>query len=437
MCLIMKKEKFIKMYSTAIMNNDAAIFAGAGLSKSAGFVDWNQLINPFASEIGLDSNKENDLTQIAQYYVNENLGNRSEINERILNAFSPLTSVPENIKILSRLPIETFWTTNYDSLLETGLGQNNKLVDIKNSPQKLNHNLHHRDATVYKMHGDAHDPVDAVLIKDDYESYENKYGLFRTFLKADLLSKTFLFIGFSFDDPNLQYVLAQIRLSFLNDSRTHYCFLKEITKQNNEKEEDFNYRRIKQNLKIHDLSRYGIKTILLKDYAEITSILKEIESVYLRNNIFVSGSISHYSDKWSKESVERLSYELGKTLVAKNYKVISGFGLGIGSSIINGALDEIFKTKNNHIDDFLKLYPFPQVDNKKSSWKKYRTNMIDHSGICIFLFGNKFSPKKKNVDSKGVFQEFEIAKRKKKIIIPIGSTGYASEKILKEITNNN
>ena len=48
-----------------------------------------------------------------------------------------------------------------------------------------------KDAIVYKMHGDKDSPDEAVLIKDDYETYQDKKELFATALRGDLLSKTF------------------------------------------------------------------------------------------------------------------------------------------------------------------------------------------------------------------------------------------------------
>jgi len=110
-------KNFKKAYSKAIQNGYAAIFAGAGLSKASGFVDWNELLDDLAKEIKLDVKKENDLVEVAQYYCNEKQS-RNEINERILNRFVTDSQENESIKILSELPIHTFWTTNYDHLIE-------------------------------------------------------------------------------------------------------------------------------------------------------------------------------------------------------------------------------------------------------------------------------------------------------------------------------
>ena len=48
--------EFKKAYSKAIQEGYAAIFAGAGLSKASGFVNWKELLNDLAQEIQLDVN---------------------------------------------------------------------------------------------------------------------------------------------------------------------------------------------------------------------------------------------------------------------------------------------------------------------------------------------------------------------------------------------
>lgn len=45
---------FKRAYSKAVKDNYAAIFAGAGLSMSSGFVDWKGLLKDLAKEIKLD-----------------------------------------------------------------------------------------------------------------------------------------------------------------------------------------------------------------------------------------------------------------------------------------------------------------------------------------------------------------------------------------------
>ena len=199
--MTVSKEKLISKYTKAIKEGNAAIFAGAGLSRASGYVDWKNFLRPLAKELKLDIDKETDYLAVAQYYRNEQ-GTRSEINQEILNAFNKEACENKNIDIITRLPIFTYWTTNYDALIEKGLEAANRKVDVKMDSDQLPHTLYDRDAVVYKMHGDANHPANAVLTKDDYVLYDKNRPLFKTVLKGDLISKKFLFIGFSFEVPN-------------------------------------------------------------------------------------------------------------------------------------------------------------------------------------------------------------------------------------------
>lgn len=80
------KSIFIKKYSEAIVRDEAAVFAGSGYSKEAGFCDWKGLLKNIASEINLDIEKETDYISLAQYYENANGYNL--LCNTILDAFS-------------------------------------------------------------------------------------------------------------------------------------------------------------------------------------------------------------------------------------------------------------------------------------------------------------------------------------------------------------
>lgn len=432
------QKRFINDFVTEICNGDAAIFAGAGLSASLGFVNWKGLLKDLAEELNLNIEKEHDLISLAQYHFNK--FKRGKINNKIKNEFTTLNDGSENHKILSRIGIDTFWTTNYDQLIERTLEKQGKTVEIKIRNEDFASNIKKKDAIVYKMHGDKNSPDEAVLIKDDYETYNDKKELFSTALRGDLLSKTFLFIGFSFDDPNLDYILGRIKILLKDNTPTHYCFFKEVAesdfndvnKSKEKNQEDYLYARIKQDLKIEDLIRYGINAIMIKDYSEITEILAEIEKRIKRKNIFISGSAhdySPYTENDAKDLIHSLSYKLAE----KDYKIVSGYGLGIGNIVINGALD--FKLNSNHrnLDDLLILRPFPQIQsgtkNISEIWTDYRNEMISEAGIAIFVFGNKLDNKDNLINSNGMKEEFEICLKHNVIPIPIGMTGSMSKEL--------
>lgn len=428
---------FIEDFSKALHENNAAIFAGAGLSSGAGFVNWTELLRSVAEELHLEIEREHDLVSLAQYYCNEHKG-RGRLNQIITDEFQRRASITENHRILARLPIHTYWTTNYDTLIETSLRDNGKNPDVKIDPENLAITLSDRDAIVYKMHGDVSQVHKAIIIRDDYEKYELTHSLFTTALQGDLVSKTFLFIGFSFNDPNLNYILSRIRIRLEGNQRPHYCFLKRIIESDFSSKDDYEYAKIKQELQINDLKRFSINTILVDGYQEITRILGMIENSFKKNSIFISGSAEDYgsmSENTAIELLHTLSYEL----VKRDYRVISGFGLGVGSYVINGVLDCLQSERKNRIENNLILRPFPQKSSGGKSlpelWDFYRRNMISEAGIAIFLFGNK-KVDGKVVDAGGVRSEFEIARSMGVNVIPVGITGYQSKILWKEIMSD-
>lgn len=432
---MIKKQTLVKKLVEEIENNNLAIFAGAGLSAGAGFVDWRNLLRDLADEIGLDVDKEYDLISLAQYHTNEKGGNRSEINNLILNEFSHNKNITENHKILARLPIDTYWTTNYDSLIEKSLKESGKIVDIKHNVNQLPISIRNRDAILYKMHGDYTDSTNAVLIKDDYEKYHLNRGEFFTALRGDLITKRFLFLGLSFSDPNIDYILSRIRSSYNENQPQHYCILKNTNKLKDEQQADFDYRKRKQELFIGDLQRVGIQTVLVDDYQEITEILLEVDKSQKRKTIFISGAAEDYAP-YSQKEVESFVSSLTQEILKLGYRVVTGFGLGIGSSVISGAVKHLLENRLKINEDHLILRPFPQNEEGKQLWTLYRKDMISYAGISIFLFGNKIDSEGKLIDSNGMQEEFDISKTNGNTLLPVGGTGFMSRNLWENVSDN-
>src|SRR5699024_5794510 len=108
----------------AISINEFSVFIGAGLSKGAGYFDWKGLLKAPAMKLDLDVDEEHDLVSLAQYYCNQE--GRPEINKLIRDTFPTSLPLNENYRLLSYLPIDTYWTTNYDILIEKSLRENSR-----------------------------------------------------------------------------------------------------------------------------------------------------------------------------------------------------------------------------------------------------------------------------------------------------------------------
>lgn len=429
----LRVERFLTEYLNDLEGHSAAIFAGAGLSVPAGFVDWKALLHPLAQDINLDVAREEDLVSLAQYYVTAHGNNRADLNERILNEFSRRQAKETiNHKILARLPIHTYWTTNYDKLIESALRNTGKLPDVKHTVSQLPHTLRDRDAIVYKMHGDVEHPHEAVITKADYEIFHSSHSAFLTALAGDLVSKTFLFLGFSFTDPNLHYVLSRLRIQYGGQQKKHFCILKRESARHDDKTGELEYRRTKQALFVADLLRYNIRCLMVETYDEITTVLLRLEALHKQRTVFVSGAAAEYYP-WTKDDALSFVHSLGDLLIAEDHKIVSGLGLGVGANLIDGALTQIYHVQKKNLKDQLVIRPFPQSLAGKTLWTRYREDMLDYAGVAIFLFGNKAIADGSIAISDGMREEFEIAHKKGIALLPLGFSGYIARVLWEEM----
>ncbi len=404
-------------------------------------MNWKELLREVATDLGLDVNRETDLVTLAQYHLNSKR-NRAKLNDRLLREFTKDAVLSENHRLIAALSIHTIWTTNYDTLLEDGFRQFDKRPDVKSSEPNLSQSVPNRDVTIYKMHGEVSQPHDAVLTKDDYERYSKTRGLFIEKLQGDLVSKTFLFLGFSFTDPNVDYILSRIRVILNQNVRQHYCIMKRPQRPPNAKSDrlaEFEYESRKHELRVDDLSRYGIGVIDIDDYKEIPVILKELNRRGHRRDVFVSGSsltiFSHSGKIVLKHSRRRVC---GTELIRRDYgSFVSGFGLGIGSAVLvvrtgSAARRRIAPAKKG--EPYFVLF----LKQRRPSTRRSiaRTCFRNAGARSSFQGTNARYPEGRFQDADGVLEEFKIAKTLKKYPIPVGASGHAAGTIWNEVMAN-
>lgn len=430
---------FIREYTRELHNKNAAVFAGAGLSMASGYVDWKGLLKEIIQDLHLDPDKEHDLVTIAQYHCNQAGGSKTRLTKAIFDHFAPTKIPTANHRVLASLPIYTYWTTNYDKLIEKSLEAAKKVPDVKYTLKQLSVTRPGRDVSVYKMHGDVEHPADAIICKDDYESYPLTMSVFVSALRGDLVEKTFLFLGFSFTDPNIDYILSRVRVQYEKNQRHHYCIQKKITKSAAESDDEFKYRQIKQDYFVRDLKRFSIYTVLVDEYLQITTLLEKVAANYKRSSIFISGAAEDYG-AWTRTDAESFLHNLSHHIIAKKNRIITGFGNGVGGVVINGALAFLNDAGKTISDEDIMMRPFPQVATGTKTlaeqWTEYRKAMIDYAGIALFVFGNKLDDKNNIVLSNGMKQEFDLCVQAGVRVLPIGTTGFMAAELWNEVWGN-
>jgi hypothetical protein len=464
-------KEFIQRYVEDLRQDNAAVFIGAGLSKGAGAVDWAGLLESIAKRFHLDAYKEPNLVALAQYYVNKRPSNRNELSDLLITKFSDLDKFTKNHELLARLPIRTFWTTNYDRLIEKALEANGKKVDKKYRDVDLSRTREGRDVTVYKMHGDIEDAGKAVLTRDDYENYEDVYKLFRQVLAGDLVKKTFLFIGFSFTDPNIDFVLSTVRRALRHNEHPHFVITKKLhpsefaakrltrsageapsegkhgshklKELKEEEQKQYKYGLIRQKLIAKDLSRSNIRTIFVDEYSDITDILSIIEERFRGPTVFISSSALDYGS-WNVGVAEDFLHRLAGALIGKNLRITCQFGRAIGNAVVAGAMHAIYAAEKRSVDDQLVLRADPQLvlrtdlsesesaTERDSILFRNREELISPAGIAIFLFGNTAGA----ASCEEMRNEFELVQSRKVYPLPVGASGAVALELWTRVNND-
>lgn len=427
---------FVRDFTRELHAQNAAVFAGAGLSMDSGYVDWKGLLEELIRDLNLNPDIETDLVSVAQYHCNQ-AGGKDALTKRILQHFSQTREPTENHRVLASLPIETYWTTNYDTLIETALVTAKKVPDVKHTVLQLANTKPGRDVVVYKMHGDVEHSHHAIISKEDYETYHQTHSEFSSALRGDLIQKTFLFLGFSFTDPNIDYVLSRVSGLYRQHKRNHFSIQRRVNKRDFDDNDTYEYQKLKQHYFIKDLKRFGIQTVLVNEYSDTTRLLQEVAASYKRSSVFISGAAHDYGS-WGQPATESFLHNMSYQLLKDGNRIVTGFGLGVGSPVINGSLAFLNDNAKTVSDRNVVMRPFPQVatggGNLAEQWKKYRVGMLEYAGIAVFVFGNKEDSSGNTILSNGMRQEFELAVESGLIPIPVGATGFMAEELWNEVS---
>ncbi len=411
-----------------IINRECSLFLGAGMSLNSNLPTWHQLLKPCAEALDIQDAPNLNLFSLAQYYVN----NRSESElRRIINEqISAIAKSTDLHKTLVSIGFKSIWTTNYDQLVEDSLKECGIAYNSIASDADIKNVSHEGKVNVYKINGDISNRDTMVLTQRDVERYERTHKLFLTFLKKELVSNTFLFFGYSFKDRIILNCLCDIR-EYLNSDFSHTTHFA-IMVVNGEENKDTIY--FAEDLKL----RYGIECIFIsKDDLEpvIGLLLKSIRN----KKVFISGAY-YVLSKREEHFAEVLSECLVRKLYDNKYRISTGIGKRLGAFITGYANQFLISSGITDTNKYLSMRPFPFHLKLDSNTKiRYRTIMEHDCYASIFMFGRSETTAKEGSYSetghysKGVYQEFQIAKSLGHIIIPLGTTGYEARVIWKEV----
>lgn len=223
----------IKEIKKAQTNNQLVVFVGAGVSKNSELPSWGELVNSIADKIEYyhqdycsECDKRNsectkkdceskynfsqdEFLRIPEYFyqADKSKEHNDYYNFIVSVLDSNKKSNPIDDEIFNLLPHHII-TTNYDQLLENSDNSNTPLYTVVSKDSDLLSKASER--YIIKMHGDLSSPETIVLKESDYINYEQEHPLICTYIKSLLVNHTFLFLGYSLNDYNLNLIIGWI-----------------------------------------------------------------------------------------------------------------------------------------------------------------------------------------------------------------------------------
>lgn len=197
-------------------------FIGAGVSMSVEWKDkagkpqrgpsWSELVAQATELLGFEDPslarvRGTDL-QILEYFKRKHSGQTAKLTNWLTRGMAPPETALKKSIILKELAAlsmcRLFYTTNFDDFLERAFRIHGRNVTVAAMESQMADS--DSEVEVIKFHGDLDHPDQIVLTESDYEKRLSLSTPMDYRLRADLLGRVVLFIGYSFRDPNVSYL---------------------------------------------------------------------------------------------------------------------------------------------------------------------------------------------------------------------------------------
>lgn len=204
-------------------------FIGAGSSmavrwsrngQAAQGPSWNDLVDQACKILGVSEPellrfRGTDL-QILEYF-HAIKGDFAELTNWLSIEFShakdaDILACPIHRELVELERCHIFYTTNYDNFIERALNAYGRNTQVTSSELNINHRRTLDE--VVKFHGDFNDPRNMVLSESQYLARMRFEDAMDLKLRSDILGRAVLFIGYSFRDPNVNYLFHIVNRMF-------------------------------------------------------------------------------------------------------------------------------------------------------------------------------------------------------------------------------
>ena len=198
----------------AIRKKNCILFVGAGVSINLGLPSWSKLIDQMGNELEFDSEVFQclgDYSTLAEYYRIQkgSIGSlRSWMDRTWHDSSIKIEKSPIHESIV-KLGFPLIYTTNYDRWLEQAFTHYGVAFDKVAKVSDLS-SIHPGRPQIVKFHGDFDDDATLVLDESSYFRRLDFESPLDLKLRADVLGKSVLFIGYSLSDINIRLLFWKL-----------------------------------------------------------------------------------------------------------------------------------------------------------------------------------------------------------------------------------
>ena len=252
----------------AVRNKRVLLFVGAGVSKELGLPVFSALIDHLAESLGYEPDifhSLGDYLTLCEYFKLEHAGGIGPLLRWMDRNWHHDVSIEDSEvhKLIVKLDFPVIYTTNYDCWLEKAYQHYDRpFTKIANVGQLADADP--KATQIIKFHGDFDDDESIVLTESQYFNRLDFESPLDIRLRADLLRRSVLFVGYSLSDINIRYMLYKLNSlwtsSGLGDSMLQsYIYL---TRPNRVEERVLQSRGIQPIVTDSDSPSEGLKQFL-------------------------------------------------------------------------------------------------------------------------------------------------------------------------------
>lgn len=204
-------------------------FVGAGASMSVSWSggnergpSWDEMINQAVTLLGSNDpsllrQRGSDL-QVLEFFKIR-MGDLAPLTNWLSRQFSKATdddilASPIHAELVQLDLCSIYYTTNYDDFLERALRKRGRATHAITAERNVAHDRAHVE--VVKFHGDFNNPKEMVVTESQYMDRMRLESAMDFKLRGDILGRAVLFIGYSFRDPNVNYIFHLVNRLFSN-----------------------------------------------------------------------------------------------------------------------------------------------------------------------------------------------------------------------------